>query len=78
MQLAISGTTGLGSLAGSLMNTGYNIYAGNRAYEAERADTQWNQQMQEKQRQDSLTQQQYENEPASGSIRMNSAAGVQQ
>ena len=61
VQLAITGTTGLGSLAGSLMNTGYNIYAGNRAYEAERADTQWNQQMQEKQRQDALTQQQYDN-----------------
>lgn len=61
VQLAITGTTGLGTLAGSLMNTGYNIYAGNRAYEAERADTQWSQQMQEKQRQDALTQQQYDN-----------------
>ena len=61
LQLAITGTTGLGSLAGSLMNTGYNIYAGNRAYEAERADAQWSQQMQEKQRQDALTQQQYDN-----------------
>ena len=61
IQLAISGTTGLGSMAGSLLNTGYNIYAGNRAYEAERADTQWSQQMQEKQRQDALTQQQYDN-----------------
>ena len=61
VQLAISGTTGLGSLAGSLLNTGYNIYAGNRAYEAQRADTQWSQQMQEKQRQDALTQQQYDN-----------------
>ena len=61
VQLAISGTTGLGSLAGSLLNTGYNIYSGNRAYEAERADTQWSQQMQEKQRQDALTQQQYDN-----------------
>ena len=60
-QLAITGTTGLGTLAGSLLNTGYNIYAGNRAYEAERADTQWSQQMQEKQRQDALTQQQYDN-----------------
>ena len=60
-QLAITGTTGLGSMAGSLLNTGYNIYAGNRAYEAERADTQWSQQMQEKQRQDALTQQQYDN-----------------
>lgn len=60
-QLAITGTTGLGSMAGSLLNTGYNIYSGNRAYEAERADTQWNQQMQEKQRQDALTQQQYDN-----------------
>ena len=61
VQLAITGTTGLGSLAGSLLNTGYNIYAGNRAYEAQRADTQWSQQMQEKQRQDALTQQQYDN-----------------
>ena len=61
VQLAITGTTGLGTLAGSLLNTGYNIYSGNRAYEAERADTQWNQQMQEKQRQDALTQQQYDN-----------------
>ena len=61
-QLAITGTTGLGSMAGSLLNTGYNIVSGNRAYEADRADTAWNQQMQEKQRQDSLTQQRYENE----------------
>ena len=62
IQLAISGTTGIGSLAGSLLNTGYNIVSGTRAYEADRADTAWNQQMQEKQRQDSLTQQRYENE----------------
>ena len=61
VQLAITGTTGLGSLAGSLLNTGYNIYSGNRAYEAQRADAQWSQQMQEKQRQDALTQQQYDN-----------------
>ena len=64
VQLAISGTTGLGSLAGSLMNTGYNIYAGNRAYEAERADTAWKQKMQEQLRQDELAQQQYKNEQA--------------
>lgn len=37
VQLAITGTAGLGTLAGSLLNTGYNIYSGNRAYEAERA-----------------------------------------
>ena len=61
VQLAISGTTGLGSLAGTLLNTGYNIYSGNRAYEADRADTQWSQQMQEKQRQDNLEQQKYDN-----------------
>lgn len=64
VQLAISGTTGLGSLAGSLLNTGYNIYSGNRQYEAQRADTAWSQQMQELERQDSLNQQQYENEAA--------------
>ena len=62
VQLAISGTTGLGSLAGSLLNAGYNIYSGNRAYEADRADTQWNQQMQEKQREDALAQQKYDND----------------
>lgn len=61
VQMAISGTAGLGSLAGSLLNTGYNIYSGNRAYEADRADTQWSQQMQEKQRQDALEQQKYDN-----------------
>ena len=64
VQLAITGTTGLGTLAGSLMNTGYNIYAGNRAYEAERADTAWKQKMQEQLRQDELAQQQYKNEQA--------------
>ena len=62
VQLAITGTTGLGTLAGSLLNTGYNIYSGNRQYEADRADTQWNQQLQERQYQDSLNQQRYENE----------------
>ena len=64
VQIALSGTTGLGSLAGSLVNTGYNIYAGNRAYEAERADTAWKQKMQEQLRQDELAQQQYKNEQA--------------
>ena len=61
VQLLASGTTGLGSLAGSLLNTGYNIYANNRDYEADRADTAWNQQMQEKKYQDGLTQQQFDN-----------------
>lgn len=61
VQLLLSGTTGLGSLAGSLLNTGYNIYANNRDYEANRADTAWNQQMQEKKYQDGLTQQQFDN-----------------
>lgn len=64
VQLAMSGTTGLGSLAGSLVNTGYNIYANNRDYEASRADTAWNQQMQEKQYNDSQAQQLYQNELA--------------
>ena len=61
VQIVLSGTTGVGSMLSGLLNTGYNIYSGNRAYEAERADTQWSQQMQEKQRQDALTQQQYDN-----------------
>ena len=52
MQLAYTGTAGLGSLAGSLLNIGYNIYAGNRDYEADRADAAWSQKMQEQQRQD--------------------------
>ena len=30
IQLAISGTTGLGSLANGLLKSGYGIYAGNR------------------------------------------------
>ena len=64
VQLAITGTTGIGSLVGSLANTGYNMYAKDRAYEAERADAAWSQQMQENQRQDSLAQQKYKNELA--------------
>ena len=64
VQLAITGTTGIGSLMGSLANTGYNMYAKDRAYEAERADAAWSQQMQENQRQDSLAQQKYKNELA--------------
>ena len=62
VQIALSGTTGLGSLAGSLVNTGYNIYANNRAYEADRADTAWSQQMQEKQVQNAQAQQKYDND----------------
>ena len=62
VQIALSGTTGLGSLAGSLVNTGYNIYANNHAYEADRADTAWNQQMQEKQVQNAQAQQKYDND----------------
>lgn len=62
VQIALSGTTGLGSLAGSLVNTGYNIYANNRAYEADRADMAWNQQMQEKQVQNAQAQQKYDND----------------
>ena len=64
VQLLLSGTAGLGSMAGSLLNTGYKIYSGDRAYEAERADAAWSQKMQEQQRQDGLTQQQYKNEQA--------------
>ena len=47
-----------------LANTGYNMYAKDRAYAAERADAAWDQQMQETQRQDSLAQQKYKNEQA--------------
>ena len=64
VQLAITGTTGIGSLMGTLANTGYNMYAKDRAYAAERADAAWDQQMQETQRQDSLAQQKYKNEQA--------------
>ncbi len=64
VQTMFTGTAGLGSMASSLLNTGYNIYSGDRAYEASRADAAWNQQMQEQQRQDNLTQQQYSNEQA--------------
>ena len=63
-QQAITGTTGIGSLVGALANTGYNMYAKDRAYAAERADAAWDQQMQETQRQDSLAQQKYKNEQA--------------
>ena len=62
VQIALTGTTGLGSMLGGLLNTGYNIYSGNRQYEADRADMQWNQQLQEKQYQDKMNQQRYENE----------------
>ena len=62
VQIVLSGTTGVGSMLSGLLNTGYNIYSGNRQYEADRADTQWNQQLQERQYQDSLNQQRYENE----------------
>lgn len=64
VQLAITGTTGLGTLAGNLVNSRYNRAASERAYADSRADTAWEQQMKELQRQDSLTQQQYKNELA--------------
>ena len=64
VQLYFTGTAGIGSMASSLLNSGYNIYAGNRAYEAQRADAAWRQQMQEQKRQDDLTQQQYKNAQA--------------
>lgn len=64
VQLAITGTTGLGTLAGNLANSRYNRAASERAYADSRADTAWEQQMKELQRQDSLTQQQYKNELA--------------
>ena len=79
VQLAITGTTGIGSLMGSLANTGYNMYAKDRAYEAERADAAWSQQMQENQRQDNLAQQKYKNELAERQYQEHPAsAGVQQ
>ena len=65
VQIVLSGTTGVGSMLSGLLNTGYNIYSGNRQYEAARADTQWNQQLQERQYQDSLNQQRYENDVTS-------------
>lgn len=49
VQLAITGTTGIGSLMGTLANTGYNMYAKDRAYAAER------------QYQDTLRQQEFNN-----------------
>ena len=64
VQLAITGTTGLGTLAGTLANNRYNREANERAYAASREDTAWEQQMKELQRQDGLTQQQYKNEMA--------------
>ena len=64
VQLAITGTTGLGTLAGNLANSRYNRAASERAYADSRADIAWEQQMKELQRQDSLTQQQYKNELA--------------
>ena len=70
VQLAITGTTGLGTLAGNLANSRYNRAASERAYADSRADTAWEQQMKELQRQDSLTQQQYKN----GSIRTRCAS----
>ena len=79
VQPAITGTTGIGSLMGSLANTGYNMYAKDRAYEAERADAAWSQQMQENQRQDSLAQQKYKNELAERQYQDTlQSAGVQQ
>lgn len=65
VQLAITGTTGIGSLVGALANTGYNMYAKDRAYAAERADAAWDQQMQETQRQDTLRQQEFNNNATS-------------
>lgn len=65
VQLAITGTTGIGSLVGALANTGYNMYAKDRAYAAERADAAWGQQMQETQRQDTLRQQEFNNNATS-------------
>lgn len=64
VQLYFTGTAGIGSMASNLLKSGYNIYAGNRAYEAQRADAAWSQQMQEQKRQDDLTQQQYKNAQA--------------
>ena len=64
VQLAISGTTGLGSLFSTLAQAGYGMYADSRDYEADRADAAWNQQMQEQLRQDDLAQQQYEDQLA--------------
>lgn len=65
VQIVLSGTTGVGSMLSGLLNTGYNIYSGNRQYEADRADTQWNQQLQERQYQDSLNQQKFNNDVTS-------------
>ena len=59
-QLAISGTTGLGSLVSGLAQAGYGIYADSRDYEAARADAAWEQQMQERMYADGLSRQSYE------------------
>lgn len=74
VQLAITGTTGLGTLAGNLANSRYNRAASERAYADSRADTAWEQQMKELQRQDSLTQQQYKTSWPNGSIRTRCAS----
>ena len=79
VQLAITGTTGIGSLVGALANTGYNMYAKDRAYAAERADAAWNQQMQETQRQDSLAPAEVQERAGGAAVSGHPApAGVQQ
>ncbi len=61
VQIVLSGTTGVGSMLSGLLNTGYNIYSGNRrrtrqpcGHSVEPAAPQ------ERQYQDSLNQQRYE------------------
>ena len=63
-QMAISGTTGLGSMLSGLAQAGYSMYADSRDFEAARADAAWEQQMQERLRQDSLARQSYEDSTA--------------
>ena len=65
VQIVLSGTTGVGSMLSGLLNTGYNIYSGNRQYEANRADTQWNHETSEREYQDKLNQQKFNNDVTS-------------
>ena len=74
-QMAISGTTGLGSMLSGLAQAGYSMYADSRDFEAARADAAWEQQMQERLRQDSLARQSYEDSTAAQQYEAGHRAG---
>ena len=65
VQIVLSGTTGVGSMLSGLLNTGYNIYSGERQYQDSLNQQRYENETSEREYQDKLNQQKFNNDVTS-------------